>query len=87
MHQVEALKCLNDLHTALQTYSPTADVEEDPKVNDSWFDSWFGAKPKKFKSPNVNQSGSRPKSFYFWGGTGSGKVGFIFRSYVLKLIL
>ena len=74
-HQIKALQSLSKLHNELTLYNPPTEIIASTKssLNMDWFGSLFG------RNTDVSNDSSSttqpvPKSFYFWGGTGTGKV-------------
>ena len=73
-HQIKALQSLSNLHNELTLHNPPTEIITNTKsaLNMDWFGSLFGGS----SSVSDDTSGTQavPKSFYFWGGTGTGKV-------------
>ena len=75
-HQIKALQSLSNLHNELTLYNPPAEIKINTKssLNVDWFGNLFGRNSSVSNDTTSSTEATVPKSFYFWGGTGTGKV-------------
>ena len=73
-HQIKALQSLSNLHNELTLYNQPTEIITNTKssLNMDWFGSLFGRNTDVSNGTSGKQA--VPKSFYFCGGTGTGKV-------------
>jgi predicted ATPase len=73
-YQLEALKCFTKLHSSLVKYDKIVNSSLIQPVNQQKTWNWLDLFSSSKNSNIENHLNFQPKSFYIWGGTGSGKV-------------